>query len=217
MRGRIAVMLAVALAVTKPLAAQEVVAGDDRAPRCLVAPTAPARPPARVDVERTPVLRRRISVTLLDVPLEEALKTIAGQSGLHLAYSKTAAPLGRIVRLDARDITVAAALTEVLLDAQMDVVFSPAGRAMLVKRDERWFDETGTITGRVTDQRSGSGLEQVTVWVEGTSLRATTQPDGGYRITSVPVGTRTVTARRLGYARQSQSVEVEAGQGLTVD
>ena len=209
--------LVAALLVAKLLAAQEVVAGDDRAPRFLLASTTPARPPARVDVDRTPVLRRRISVTLLDVPLAEALTVIASRSGLDLAYSKTAAPLDRIVRLDARDITVAAALTEVLLDAQMDVVFSPAGRAMLVKRGEGWFDETGTITGRVTDHHSGSGLEQVTVWVEGTSLRASTQSDGGYRITSVSVGAQTVTARRLGYGRQSRSVVVVADQEVAAD
>lgn len=198
-----------------PLPAQELLDGDGRAPRFLLASARPPREPAPVDVSRIPVLRRRISVELLDVPLEEALRTIASRSGLDLAYSRTAAPLDRIVRLDARDITVAAALTEVLLDTQVDVVFSRQGRAMLVRRGAE--EQSGTITGRVIDARTTEGVQDAIVRVEGTALSASSGPDGRYRITNVPPDTYTLHARRVGYGRVEQAVRVVADSETTAD
>lgn len=200
------------------LSAQDLIEdGDDRAPRFLLASAVRSVAPARVDVDRTPMLRRRISVSLLDVRLEEALRTIAVQSGLDLAYSSTAAPLDRIVRLDARDITVAAALTEVLLDAHVDVVFSRRGRAMLVKRDENPLQQAGAIVGRVTAAGTGQALVGATVTVQGTPRSATADTDGRYRFDSVPAGTYTVRARYIGYAPAAASATVVPEQEVTVD
>ncbi len=220
MRWYTLVGIAVAMGVlvrVAPLRGQEVVDADERSPRFLMASAAPSHSPARIDLERTPVLRRRISITLLDVPLEEALKTIASRSGLDLAYSKTTTQLDRIVRLDARDITVAAALTEILLDTRVDVVFSSQGRAMLVKRGDEWKAPTGSIVGRVTDAKTQTVLAGATVVVEGTRHSATTGSDGRYRLAGVAPGTYTVRARFIGYAPAAASVTVQADQEATAD
>jgi outer membrane receptor protein involved in Fe transport len=185
----------------------------ERAPRFLLA-SADASAPRAVDVRRTPMLRRRISVAFDGVTLREALSEISRQGNIPLMYSADDLPLDSRVRLRADSISVAGALSEVLLDAGVDVLMSADGRAALVRRAPV---QVGTIVGRVTDARAGTGLEQATVWVEGTSLRATTQVDGAYRIADVPSGTQTVSVRRLGYRRQSQTVVVVADQEVTAD
>jgi outer membrane receptor protein involved in Fe transport len=185
----------------------------ERAPRFLLA-SADASAPRAVDVRRTPMLRRRISVAFDGVTLREALSEISRQGNIPLMYSADDLPLDSRVRLRADSISVAGALSEVLLDAGVDVLMSADGRAALVRRAPV---QVGTIVGRVTDTRAGTGLEQATVWVEGTSLRATTQVDGAYRIADVPSGTQAVSVRRLGYRRQSQAVVVVADQEVTAD
>jgi TonB-linked SusC/RagA family outer membrane protein len=75
----------------------------------------------------------------------------------------------------------------------------------------------GTIAGQVTDQRTNLPLPGTTLQVQGTSLSATTDPDGRYRIANVPAGSHVVLARRIGYTAERQSVTVSDGQQATAD
>ncbi|HEU4562898.1 MAG TPA: SusC/RagA family TonB-linked outer membrane protein [Longimicrobium sp.] len=75
----------------------------------------------------------------------------------------------------------------------------------------------GTITGRVTDSRTGAPLTDATVLVAGTTLRVVTNAQGEYRIGNVPSGTQSVTASRIGYAGGTQRVTVAAGQAVTAN
>jgi TonB-linked SusC/RagA family outer membrane protein len=75
----------------------------------------------------------------------------------------------------------------------------------------------GTITGRVTDSRSGAPLTDATVLVAGTTLRVVTNGQGEYRIGNVPAGSQSVTASRIGYAGGTQRVTVAAGQTVTAN
>lgn len=64
--------------------------------------------------------------------------------------------------------------------------------------------QTGKLTGVVTDAETGRPVEGVAVVVQGTTLGSTTNAAGRYFIVSVPPGTYSVQARRIGY----QSVTV---------
>jgi len=75
----------------------------------------------------------------------------------------------------------------------------------------------GTITGRVTDSRTGAPLSSTTVLVAGTTLRVVTNAQGEYRIGNVPSGSHSVTASRIGYAGGTQRVTVAAGQTVTAN
>jgi TonB-linked SusC/RagA family outer membrane protein len=74
---------------------------------------------------------------------------------------------------------------------------------------------TGTITGRVYDSTLAVVIGGVNIQVTGTRLTGVTGSDGRYRITNVPVGARTITALRLGYASSRHTVTVTA-EGETV-
>jgi outer membrane receptor protein involved in Fe transport len=185
-----------------------------RGPRFLLAT---ARSPRPLDPDRIPVLRRRVSLDLQDVPLKAALTAITEQAGLELVYSDDVLPLDTKVRLRADDITVAAALTDVLDDAGVDVVFNANGRAALVPRARNGVLEDGGVRGRVTDAKTGQPIAGAGVTLEGTVWRATTDDNGQYHLTGVAAGTYTLRASRIGFAQASQAVTVTAGREATAD
>lgn len=75
---------------------------------------------------------------------------------------------------------------------------------------------TERITGLVaTDQ--GIPIPGAQVVVQGTTLGAHTGDDGRYVIANVPSGTHTLRAQRIGYAPQTQTITVAAGQSATAD
>jgi TonB-linked SusC/RagA family outer membrane protein len=75
----------------------------------------------------------------------------------------------------------------------------------------------GTIAGRVTDARSGQAAAGATVEVAGTTLAATADDEGRYRVANVPAGRHTISARRIGYSLSRQSVVVGTGAQATAD
>jgi TonB-dependent SusC/RagA subfamily outer membrane receptor len=75
----------------------------------------------------------------------------------------------------------------------------------------------GTIVGRVTDAGTRQGIVSATVQVDRSRFAAVTSEDGHYRITGVPAGPHTITARRIGYTQHSVPITVVADSELTVD
>ncbi|HET7790690.1 MAG TPA: TonB-dependent receptor [Gemmatimonadales bacterium] len=64
--------------------------------------------------------------------------------------------------------------------------------------------QTGKLTGVVKDQATGQPLEGVEVMIEGTGLSTFTAASGRFFLVSVPPGTYTITARRVGYQPVAQ-------------
>src|SRR6266576_371 len=142
------------------------------APRFLaMATTSNAADAARWrDASDAAVLRRRISLDVQNVSLGQALAVVAERAGLRLTYSAAVVRLDLPVTLSASDLTVGAALSALLYDADVDVLLTPGGGAALVKRGSLGELQVGTVLGRVTDSASGAGVEQATIAVLGTTL-----------------------------------------------
>src|SRR5260370_5975349 len=120
-------------------------------------------------------------------------------------------------RLREEDITVAAALTAVLVDAGVDVVFNEQGRAASLVPQTRYRAlESSALRGRVTDAKTSQPVVGASVALEGTGWRATTDDNGQYHILGVAAGTYTLRASRIGFALQTQSVTVVEGRDVTV-
>ncbi len=211
--------LVLALAATvlpRGVAGQMSDPSESRAPRFLLALAERAKP-VPLNLKRTAVLRRSLSLAFDGATLKEALAEISRQAGLNLVYTDDDLPVTAAVNLRADRITVAAALTEVLLDAGVDVVFTPDGRATLVKRPPGPALQLGSIAGTVTELGAGTPLAGASVNVVGTRLSAQTDATGRYSLGGVPVGTQRVRARMLGYAPAESSVVVQEGQESVVD
>jgi len=68
----------------------------------------------------------------------------------------------------------------------------------------------GVVTGRVTGP-DGNAISAASVAVAGTSLTATTDRGGLFRLAGVPVGRQTITVRAIGKRPSSQAVTVAPG------
>jgi TonB-linked SusC/RagA family outer membrane protein len=75
----------------------------------------------------------------------------------------------------------------------------------------------GTVVGEVTDASTARPLVGATVNVAGTSVGRITDGSGRYILLNVPAGPRVIEVRLLGYANQSQNVNVAAGQSATAN
>ena len=76
---------------------------------------------------------------------------------------------------------------------------------------------TGRVRGRVVETGTNRPVADAQVIVVGGSIGAVTNEAGDYSIANVPSGTRTIEVRRLGYARRSQSVAVQASGEVRAD
>lgn len=76
---------------------------------------------------------------------------------------------------------------------------------------------TGTIQGRVTDQRTERPLPGAQVFVEGRGIGTLTDQDGRYQLVNVPAGDQTVRAQLIGYGSTQQMASVTAGQAVTLN
>ncbi|MGD8868578.1 MAG: SusC/RagA family TonB-linked outer membrane protein [Gemmatimonadales bacterium] len=75
--------------------------------------------------------------------------------------------------------------------------------------------QTGTVRGQVTDASIGGGVSGVTITVADRTVES--DASGRFVVTSVPAGTYTLRATRLGYRDAEQSVTVASGQTTTVE
>jgi len=76
--------------------------------------------------------------------------------------------------------------------------------------------DTGTITGTISDQ-AGETLPGAQVIVVGTQRGSTTDANGQYTISGAPAGQIDVRASFVGFKPQTKSIEVEAGETVTVN
>src|SRR5262245_11787227 len=77
--------------------------------------------------------------------------------------------------------------------------------------------EKATITGKVTDKKTGHAIPFANVAVIGAQKGGLTDSEGRYTIPGVPVGTYEVKVQFLGYKPLSQTIVVVAGKGAIAD
>jgi len=79
------------------------------------------------------------------------------------------------------------------------------------------FAQNGTITGKITDAKSGDALMGANVAIEGTTLGAATIMNGTFEIKNVPPGTYNLKVTYMGYKSVVAEVQVTADEKVTAD
>ncbi|MEN8156881.1 MAG: TonB-dependent receptor [Bacteroidota bacterium] len=79
------------------------------------------------------------------------------------------------------------------------------------------FAQQATITGKVTDVKTGEALIGANVYIEGTSKGTAADMNGNYILTGVSPGEQQLTASYIGYESNTVSIAPVAGEKLTVD
>jgi len=77
--------------------------------------------------------------------------------------------------------------------------------------------QNGTVQGNVTDARTGDALPGANIVVQGLSLGTATGRDGDFTIDNVPMGTRRIEVRFIGYSPMIQEVTVSLGETVTIN
>jgi outer membrane receptor protein involved in Fe transport len=142
---------------------------------------------------------------------------------LRITYSPATFRFDRAVTIDATNVAVVTALTEILFRSGLDVLIDRDGAIALVPCDhhsqhpERTLQDSGMIVGTVSDTRTGEPIDGAVVTVAGTGLLAATNGSGNYILPKVPVGIQRLTARFIGYAASSMEVTVHATEQVTAN
>lgn len=76
---------------------------------------------------------------------------------------------------------------------------------------------TGTVTGQVLNADTGQPLGEAQMVVVGTNIGVLTNDAGRYLINRVPEGTQEIRAVLLGFAQQTQTISVTAGESAVLD
>lgn len=142
----------------------------------------------------------------------KALSEIAEKANLGVIFNASLPGLEEIVSFkEGNQLSVAQALEKVLGNTQYKASLTDTREIILVKRNSHealW--ETGsvfrqTITGKVTDMKTGDSLPGVNVVVKGTTIGTTTNDNGEYLL-DVPDGATTLVFSFIGYNKKEVTV-----------
>lgn len=137
------------------------------------------------------VLARRISVSIEDLTVAEALNVVLKGTGVTARFS----PHGKMIVLGAP-----------LTTGQSEV-----------KKNSEPKKEHGRVEGRVIDSTTKKGIGGVTVTIQGMNTSVVTKESGAFLIKNVPAGDWVVTAKAFGYKAVSRSVRVDDSSSFKVN
>jgi hypothetical protein len=199
----------------RPVGAQQVMPVQ-RTLKFFIANSDSAGPPAPVESMRIPRLQRKISLGLGDVPVHVALEKLSKVSELRFIYADDLLDEDRVVHVAMRDVTVAAALTSVLVDASVAVVLRGGGEAVLVPATTVFVahDTMSMVTGTVTDSTGAPITADVYVLTAGKGGR--TDASGRFAIGALLQGAARIRVRAPGWQSLDTTLTLAAHGASTV-
>jgi hypothetical protein len=78
-------------------------------------------------------------------------------------------------------------------------------------------DETGKLTGYVSDANSGDPLPHANVVLKGTNLGGAADTNGRFVLRKIPIGKYTVRVTRIGYASVEHEVRIDREKMTTLN
>ena len=166
------------------------------------------------------LLTRPVTVTIDRQPLTRALKALASSAGVSVQYNaETLEQYTQPVTLHVKDVPLGAALETVLAGTRLRVVpLSNTSFAVIVgSAGPKVSGFSGALTGIVRDAKASQLLSNVTVLLDDSVARTQTDRNGRYRFPAVTAGIHRVTARLVGFARQTRMVTVVDDQTTVTD
>lgn len=158
----------------------------------------------------------RISIVLDNIPIKEAIWTIARRSGVRVAFDGKILPDKR-VSYNGTNVTPETAFAAVLAGTGINAERAPNGVFELIQTRAGKTTTNGAITGKVTDSKTSKGIVGARVSIDSDTHGTTTAEDGTYRVAGISTGVHVVTVRLVGYTKQTRSVTVGDGVAVMAD
>jgi hypothetical protein len=160
-------------------------------------------------------LAKRISLMLIDEPINRALAIIAAQSGERFTYSSDDLSSTTRVSFSQRDVSVGAALQLVLAGTSLHPMVMQNGAIVLTTGTLRPTDpapaasRTTALTGHVLDS-DGKPVGGASIGLLATGAATATGDSGGFRISGITPGAYVLWARHIGFRARSIPITVAA-------
>lgn len=156
---------------------------------------------------------QRVTLSVKDSSLAYVLRTLTKEAGLGAAFDRRDPVYSKPVTVQLRDMEIMEAISFVLQGTDLVVSLSPNGETLMVHKKTaaagKTVDSVGIIAGKVIDSATQKGLPGATVSLAGTTVTVVTGANGAFHIANVPVGSRAITVKMLGYNSRSATVTVE--------
>lgn len=159
-------------------------------------------------------LEKQISLDCKNIPLSELLTLIEKESGVHFSYSSQQIPVNKTVSIKARNASVINCLKQVadvcdfeIIVIEQTVVLKPSPQPTTVTQSNNQ-EQKITLSGTITDNKSGEFIIGALVWLEGTSYATTTNGYGFFSM-NVPTGNYQIACSMLGYETTRDWVAVQ--------
>ncbi len=152
---------------------------------------------------RKSVYNKKIDVSLNQVTLEQAIKTISLMVPVRISYNKQSLP-HRKVTVNLKNISVMDAIDRILKGTDIKALGSPNDQIVLVKRVNMikplsaMLIQQDSVSGRVTDADTHEPLPGVNILVKGTTTGTATDKNGNYTL-GVPSLQDTLVVSYIGY------------------
>ncbi len=174
--------------------------------------------------QQTSAKTRLVSLKLVDISVESALIRIAETAKMELSWDRSRVPVNAgNISATFENKPVEEAVKQVLKGTQATTRISKDGKTIWivpqekdsVKRDSA-AAKVGRITGVIIDASNKQPVFGAMVSIMGLGYSIVTDVDGRFIFGNVPVGTRTVVVKILGYAGVSRTVEVVESEAKEV-
>ena len=162
------------------------------------------------------VLDKKITITLSNVTLEEALSSISQMTGTEFSYSDDVVPVSALVSVTVEDRELKEILNTLLVNFRIEYKFTN-GRIILRKTPAPL---TQTVRGVVVDQYTHLPISGANVIAVDTNplLGGTSDADGRFKIFNVPVGRSTIRITSIGYqSRTLSNILLGTGKELVLE
>lgn len=130
---------------------------------------------------------QKISVSIQNMPLKQAMEQISKHAAMNVAYSKEFVDINKKVSLKVNNVKLKDALTALFKGTNIGFRF--LDNSILLYRSEQLKVDASTekskeisVTGKVIDKTTGESIIGASVTVEGASTGAITDMDGNYSL-----------------------------------
>ena len=150
-------------------------------------------------------LYKRISIDLNQVSLRDAFSQIAEKGRFYLNYSETVIPTDAKISIHLENERAIDVLKAVLKQTDLDFVVSKGGQIVLVKSTFIGSSKKYTLSGFITDAKTGEVLMGTNVYIERYRTGCSSNVYGFYSLT-LPAGEYVVRYYFIGYKPEERHV-----------
>ena len=165
------------------------------------------------------LLDRPVTINVTGVSRRAAIDLAAQSAQVPLQYRpQLLTPYGGLVSVHVQHTALRKVLEQILDGTPLQVVADGDTKLVIVESGDGVVAQltTGTIVGTVTDSATRKPLSSVTVKLQGTRTAVTTNGQGKFTLSDVPVGDQVLTVRVFGYEPVVRTVTVTENTQTTV-